>query len=97
MGKMKKIDRDEVNRLADLAMLPLNTQDIALFTDEMNTILDFFSAVEKFSAGDGETRTDKAGPRNDGNCTSSAEEADMVVGNFPAKESRLLLVPRGSE
>jgi Asp-tRNA(Asn)/Glu-tRNA(Gln) amidotransferase C subunit len=92
---MKRIGSGDVTRLANLAMLPVASPEIEVIADEMNGILHFFSAVERFSAGKGETWAGSIRARDDGNCASSGDQADQVIANFPAKENRLLLVPRG--
>ncbi len=84
---------DDVKRLARLSMLAVEATEAESLSSEMNAILGFFSSVKDYPSSRRNAQSGHA-PREDGGCVRDEAEADSIVAEFPAGESRNLNVPR---
>lgn len=91
---MKKLDDEEIRHLGLLSMVPISETDIGRVREELNAILDFFSAVSEFTG----ERSSDAGLRSGGRedvVSSDGKHCEGIVADFPRSSGRTLVVPRG--
>ncbi|MBX8632390.1 MAG: aspartyl/glutamyl-tRNA amidotransferase subunit C [Thermoplasmata archaeon YP2-bin.285] len=92
---MRRIERDDLARISGLCRLSLSEEETDVFLNEINSILDFFSEIRSMASDSGTVSEGAIRPREDGNCSNTQDEQEIILNDFPAREGKFLLVPRG--
>ena len=90
------ITREIVNRVANLAMLKLSEEEVALFTSQLDTILQYFVALQEVDTSDIEP-TFHALPISNVFRDDHLEESltlDECLQNAPETKDNMFVVPK---
>jgi len=91
-----KISRKEVEHVADLARLNLTEQEIELFTDQFNSILEYFAKLQEIDTANVEPTAHAVQLYNvlrEDQVTGSME-SEKVFANAPWAEEGYFRVPK---
>lgn len=91
-----KIDRKEVEHVAQLARLKFDDEQIEVFLKQMNSILDYFDKLQELDTGDIEP-TSHAVVLNNVFRDDKVEEfpdKELLIKNAPSQEKGCFKVPK---
>lgn len=91
-----KIDRKEVEHVAQLARLKFDDEQIEMFLKQMNSILDYFDKLQELDTGDIEP-TSHAVVLNNVFRDDKVEEfpdKELLIKNAPSQEKGCFKVPK---
>ncbi len=91
-----KIDRKEVEHVAQLARLKFDDEQIEMFLKQMNSILDYFDKLQELDTGDIEP-TSHAVVLNNVFRDDKMEEfpdKELLIKNAPSQENGCFKVPK---
>jgi aspartyl-tRNA(Asn)/glutamyl-tRNA(Gln) amidotransferase subunit C len=91
-----KIDRKEVEHVAELARLQFDESQLEMFVHQLNTILEYFDKLQEIDTSEVEP-TSHAVVMNNVFCDDAVEDfsdKDLLLINAPSKEKECFKVPK---
>ena len=91
-----KIDKSQVEHVAQLARLHFNDEQLELFVNQLNSILDYFDKLQDLDTSDIEPTSHVLAIhnafRNDE--VKSFADKDLLLQNAPSEENKCFKVPK---
>ena len=91
-----KIDKSQVEHVAQLARLHFNDEQLELFVNQLNSILDYFDKLQDLDTSDIEPTSHVLAIhnafRNDE--VKSFADKDLLLQNAPSEEKKCFKVPK---
>ena len=91
-----KIDKPQVEHVAQLARLQFNEEQLELFVSQLNTILDYFDKLQDLDTRAIEPTSHAVALQNAlrNDTVNSFVEKDLLLHNAPSEENRYFKVPK---
>lgn len=91
-----KIDKGQVDHIAQLARLDFNEEQLELFVSQLNAILDYFDKLQDLDTSTIEPTSHAVALQNALRTDSvkSFDENDLLLQNAPSAENKCFKVPK---
>ena len=91
-----KIDKGQVEHVAQLARLHFNEEQLELFVSQLNAILDYFDKLQDLDTRDIEPTSHAVALQNPlrNDTVKSFVEKDLLLHNAPSEENKCFKVPK---
>ena len=91
-----KIDKSQVEHVAQLARLEFNQEELSMFDNQLNTILDYFDKLQDLDTTAIEPTSHAVAIHNAlrTDAVKSFDENDLLLKNAPSEEYKCYKVPK---
>ena len=91
-----KIDKSQVEHVAQLARLQFNEEQLEMFVSQLNTILDYFDKLQDLDTTDIEPTSHVLAIHNAfrNDQVKSFADKDLLLQNAPSEENKCFKVPK---